>query len=156
MDGITHRYDDLDEALDSTRALLERLSSGHEAAVQPSPQAIRHAQLVLHEWIANLIQHATFEEPVRLVVHVHADERFFYGKVVDTSEGFDLAACLRKQQDGADALPERGMGLRIIDACTDSYAYEQGGEQGGEQDDDHFTFAFRIAADQSPWLSTLF
>jgi serine/threonine-protein kinase RsbW len=48
-----------------------------------------------------------------------------------------------------DNLPERGMGLRIIDACTDtlSYAPTDGGRHRLE---------FSIPADHDPWLSKLF
>jgi serine/threonine-protein kinase RsbW len=150
MDGITHRYDDLDQALDTVRALLERWSAGHEAAVRPSPDAVRHAQLVLHEWIANLIQHADFTgRAPKLVLSLKATDTHLEGTVTDNSHGFDVERQLRRQNEAASSLPDRGMGLRIIDACTDSFAYRK-------TDEEHHTFTFCISADLTPWLSTLF
>jgi serine/threonine-protein kinase RsbW len=150
MNGITHRYDNLEEALDTVRALLERWSSGHEMAVRPSPDAVRHAQLVLHEWIANLIQHANFEgRAPQLVLHLRAHHTYLDGTLTDNSHGFDLDGQLERQHEMATSMPDRGMGLRIIDACTEAFDYRQT-EQG------LYTFTFRISADLSPWLSTLF
>jgi serine/threonine-protein kinase RsbW len=48
-----------------------------------------------------------------------------------------------------DDLPERGMGLRIINACTDSVSYTP-------TDSGRYRFEFSIPADHDPWLSMLF
>jgi serine/threonine-protein kinase RsbW len=113
-------------------------------------QALRYAQLVLHEWLANLMQHADFRGRTPYVeVHICADETHIFCAVVDNSDGFDLAAHLDAQRSAAQALPERGMGLRIISACTDDFTYHTA-------DDGKQRFEFSIPADHDPWLSMLF
>jgi serine/threonine-protein kinase RsbW len=112
--------------------------------------ALRYAQLVLHEWLANLAQHATFAAGAPWVrIHARIHSRHVVCAVEDNSEGFDLEAALDAQTDGAQLLPERGMGLRIIQACTGDFAYRA-------IDDRRHRFEFSIPADHDPWLSTLF
>lgn len=126
--------------------------SSDESADAPAEggQALRYAQLVLHEWLANLLQHADFRDRTPYVeVQIRADETHIFCAVVDNSDGFDLAAHLDAQRSAAQALPERGMGLRIISACTDDFTYRT-------TDDGHQRFEFSIPADHDPWLSMLF
>jgi serine/threonine-protein kinase RsbW len=107
-------------------------------------------QVVLHEWIANLIQHADFNETRPHVdIFIRADERHIFCSVTDNSRGFDLQSQLAKQRNQARALPERGMGLRFISACTAEITYSST-ERG------RYRFEFSIPVDHDPWLSMLF
>ena len=177
MNAITQQYNNLDRAINEVRLLLEeRLeqqegaaawddgdestdgkpagSSPNDAPPDGEPteegQALRYAQLVLHEWLANLMQHADFSgRPPNVEVHIRADETHIFCAVSDNSDGFDLAAHLDAQRSAAQALPERGMGLRIINACTDDFVYRT-------TDDGHQRFEFSIPSDHDPWLSMLY
>ncbi len=152
MNGITKRYSDLERAIDEVRALLDRWSGRQGGAGEPvpDPQALRYAQLILHEWLANLLQHARFEERTPDVrIRVRTDGAGLTGWVTDNSTGFDLAERLRQQQSRSPSLPERGMGLRIIRACAADFSYRQ--DENGR-----YRFTFSIPADHDPWLSTLF
>jgi serine/threonine-protein kinase RsbW len=118
-----------------------RAEDGHE---------LRYAQLVLHEWLANLAQHATFGADSPWVrIRIRISSRHVYCAVEDNSEGFDLEEALHAQTDRAQLMPERGMGLRIIQACTDDFSYQAA-------EDHRHRFEFSIPADHDPWLSTLF
>jgi serine/threonine-protein kinase RsbW len=114
------------------------------------PSVLRYVQVVLHEWFANLIQHADFgDASPRIEITVRADQRFVSCSVIDNSRGFDLSDALATQRNEARALPERGMGLRIISACTEQCAYRS-------LPDGRYRFKFSIPVDHDPWLSTLF
>lgn len=153
MCAFSKEYTDLNQALDELRSVLSRWVEDHSEG--PSPEAARYAQLVLHEWIANLLQHGDFSDREPTVkIHLTAEERHVSCSVIDNSKGFDLDAHLPTQhlsmsEGEPDALPERGMGLRIINACTDSLSYSS--TEAGRQ-----RFDFFIPADHEPWLSMLF
>lgn len=153
MDAISAHYTDLDTAIDEVRVLVDRWAdqvrpNAHER--MPDGQTLRYTQLVLHEWLANLAQHASFPDPPPVIrIHLRAEQRHVYCTVEDNSTGFDVDAHLDLQETNAEALPERGMGLRIIHACTDSFAYHSTDQQ-------KYRFEFSIPADHDPWLSTLF
>lgn len=114
------------------------------------PSIVRYLQVVLHEWLANLIQHARFEETnPHIEITIRMQRRYISCSVVDNSTGFNLSEQLEIQRNQAQALPERGMGLRIISACTGRCEYRS-------SDDGRHHFEFSIPVDHEPWLSTLF
>lgn len=121
------------------------------SSAQPGrPSVLRYVQVVLHEWIANMIQHADFGDTApRIEITVRADRQFVSCSVIDNSRGFNLSDALTTQRNEARALPERGMGLRIISACTEQCAYRS-------LPDGRYRFEFSIPVDHDPWLSTLF
>lgn len=114
------------------------------------PSIVRYVQVVLHEWLANLVQHACFAETdPHVEITIRMRRRYISCSVVDNSTGFNLSEQLETQRTQAQALPERGMGLRIISACTDQCEYRP-------LDDGRYHFEFSIPVDHEPWLSTLF
>jgi serine/threonine-protein kinase RsbW len=150
MSVLAKEYTDLDRALDEVRTVIETWSGSMDGPAGPNGETIQYTQLVLHEWIANLLQHADFEEhPPFLRIRLTYQDRQIRCVVVDNSSGFDLTDRLPADQEAMDDLPERGMGLRIIDACTDTLSY-------APTDSGCHRFEFSIPADHDPWLSMLF
>ena len=150
MSVLAKEYSDLDRALDEVRSVLEDWSDTLDDTSVPRSQTIRYAQLVLHEWIANLLQHADFQDRSPAIeIRLQTENRHIICAVTDNSEGFDFAERLPTKEEMMDDLPERGMGLRIINACTDSLSYTST-EAGRHR------FEFTIPADHDPWLSMLF
>lgn len=83
-------------------------------------------KLAVHEWIANLVQHAAFpEETPEILFAVREEEEGLHCVIEDNSAGFDFAqqvdrqATLARNAEGA----ERGRGLLMMIACTESLAY---------------------------------
>ncbi|PSQ63888.1 MAG: ATP-binding protein [Bacteroidetes bacterium QH_1_61_8] len=149
MTALTLEYTDLNRALDEVRPLLEDWAAEHDEAAAPSDDTVRYTQLVLHEWIANLLQHAHFKSRAPTVqIRASTENRHITCAVIDNSEGFDLAEQLSPDDD-ADDFPERGMGLQIIDACTNQLSYTS--TASGRH-----RLEFTIPADQDPCLSMLF
>jgi len=123
---------------------------GDDSHPSGRPSVVRYAQVVLHEWLANLVQHADFDSRTPVVhIRIRANDRNISCAVTDNSTGFDLSAQLVTQRKEARALPERGMGLRIISACTDQCSYRP-------TDCGQYRFEFSIPVDHEPWLSMLF
>src|SRR5690606_37107327 len=83
-------------------------------------------KLAVHEWIANLVQHAVFRHgaPVVLVT-VATEDAGVRCRIEDNSDGFDFRSQVA-QQEGAVFGPEpteRGRGLLMMIACTEDLAY---------------------------------
>ena len=150
MSVLAKEYSDLDRALDEVRAVVETWTATLEEVPPPNGETVQYTQLVLHEWIANLLQHADFAgRSPSIRIRLTTEERHVRGSVEDNSTGFDLTSRLPTEEETLENLPERGMGLRIIDACTDRLSYHP-------TDDGRYRFEFSIPADHDPWLSTLF
>lgn len=150
MDPITRRFSDLERALNTTHSFFEDWIDEERASDPPDTEMLHHARLVLHEWLANLVQHADFQERTpEVFIRVHPGENKIHGSVVDNSKGFPLAHRLETQTTNALPFPERAMGLRFIRACTESLSYDR-------TDDGRYQFTFSISIDHTPWLSNLF
>jgi serine/threonine-protein kinase RsbW len=150
MSVLAKTYSDLDHALDEVRAIIDQWSSSLEDASDLHDEPIQYTQLVLHEWIANLLQHADFADRNPAIrIRLTTEQERVRGTVEDNSAGFDLTSRLPTEDEPLDELPERGMGLRIINACTDHLSYHAT-EEGLHR------FEFSIPADHDPWVSTLF
>lgn len=150
MSVLARKYTDLDQALDEVRTLLQEWSNGLADNSAPRPETVRYTQLVLHEWIANLLQHAHFgTRSPTIKIRLASENRHVTCVVIDNSEGFELEERLPSQNDTMENLPERGMGLRIINACTEHLSYTS-------TDAGRNRFEFSIPADHDPWLSMLF
>ena len=150
MSVLEKEYSDLDRALDEVRSILEEWLASLDEDTLPDSETIRYTQLVLHEWIANLLQHADFDDRAPVVeIRLSADGQHVHCTVVDNSEGFELADRLPSKDETMEDLPERGMGLRIINACTTQLSYSS-------EDSNLHHLEFSIPGDHDPWLSMLF
>lgn len=85
-----------------------------------------HLQLAVHEWLANLVQHARFSAgPPHVQLTVDEDGDAVACTIEDNSEGFNLDEALEKRRQGLSPLPERGMGLLILFACASEIQYDR-------------------------------
>ncbi len=149
MTAFTKKYTDLDCAIDEVQTLSdERPAAWCNGDVDD--ETFHCACLVLHEWIANLHQHAQFEDvPPTVEIQLSCQDRQVFCSVTDNSEGFELDPHLPDKDDDFGSLPERGMGLRIIESCTDDFSYTP-------TENGLHCFEFIIPSDHDPWLNTLF
>jgi serine/threonine-protein kinase RsbW len=149
MSTFTKRYTDLDRAINEVRSLPEEWPVADDPS-GPDAETVQCVCLVLHEWIANLYQHAQFQASSPTVeIHLSCEDRQVFCSVLDNSEGFEIESHLPDEDDDPEALPERGMGLRMIKTCTDNLSY-------APTDDGLQCFKFNIPSDHDPWLNTLF
>ncbi len=148
MSALTKTYTDLDQAINEVQSLGNTWPTAQLNGTLDA-ETLHCTSLVLHEWIANLHQHAEFRATPKVEVELSSQEHRVYCSVVDNSEGFEIDAYFPNEDDDLEAFPERGMGLRIIKTCTDDISYTT-------TEDGLHCFEFIIPADHDPWLNTLF
>jgi serine/threonine-protein kinase RsbW len=149
MDTFTKKYTDLDRAIDEVRSLSDDWPAACRNG-EIDDETLHCTCLVLHEWIANLHQHAQFQRVSPAIeIRLTCQDEHVACSVLDNSDGFDLESYLPDEDDDPEAFPERGMGLRIIRTCTDELSYTS-------TDDGLHCFEFIIPSDHDPWLNTLF
>ena len=122
----THDFHDLATVVDETHALFDAWSESGALSPPLSGDGEIVLRLAVHEWIANLVQHAVFRDgrpEVRLHVEPRADAvRVF---IEDNSMGFDLLGQVEQQKAllDAPAPSERGRGLLMLITCTENLDY---------------------------------
>lgn len=149
MKSLTKTYTDLDRAIDEVRSLSGEWPTFLENGTIDD-ETLHCTCLVLHEWIANLHQHAQFQKSSpKVKIRLTCEDSRVAGSVLDNSDGFDLASYLPADDEDLEPFPERGMGLRIIETCTDKLSY-------APTEDGLHCFEFIIPSDHDPWMNTLF
>ncbi len=119
----------LDAAMD---ALHERLDRWEDAHVFDGclGEFGRHVlRLALHEWVANLVQHASFgRRRPHVALGVACAEDGVRCVVEDNSNGFDFQRQIVTQEGvvGGAEPSERGRGLLMLIACTEGLSYVPG------------------------------
>lgn len=141
----THRcFDNFDRFLNRTHELFDEIERSLRTA--PDDAALQHAKLAVHEWLANLIQHADFDDRTpEVVLGMTLRGSQVQITIEDNSQGFDLDAQIQAQQGGLTSFPDRGMGLLTIRACTQHLSYIHLAP-------DQHCLAFSVSAGQYPIL----
>ncbi len=148
----TYRFSDLGSLIDRVHRLFDQwelVAVEHPAIDEDT---LSRTKLAVHEWLANLVQHASFKErDPEVIVEVRLNDEGIYCTVEDNSEGFDLD--LRVLERGAllGPLPERGMGLLMLTACADDLSYCP---HNGTSERNQLSFSIR--ANDDPWLDIPF
>lgn len=126
MNSETHRFTDLDALIDQVHQLFLRWEQEQTFAPVIGQDTLCQLKLAVHEWVANLIQHASFhQDPPEVTITVRADEAQVECAIQDNSEGFDLGAHLGTSLKVFETFPERGMGLLILKSCVEDLSYTQ-------------------------------
>lgn len=145
----TYRFSDLGTVIDRVHALFSDWEEKAECS-EIDIQALHRVKLATHEWLANLIQHATFEERApEISFEVNLNGERIDCVIEDNSDGFDLEAQLLERSTSLEPYPERGMGLLMLNACTDELDYRP-------VDGNRNRLTFTITANRDPWLDIPF
>ncbi len=149
MKEVRYRFDNLEDLIDRVHALFARPDVG--LPLPPEDEDLRYrVQLTVHEWLANLVQHARFGNrlpSIELTIRCNGREVECF--IDDNSEGFDLNGRLEKNPSIQEAFPERGMGLHFIRAFTKKLNYIR-------LKDGRHRLIFTMAKDEDPWLDIPF
>lgn len=142
MTAERHCFNDLASMIEEVHALFDTWENGAciECGSDDLNERMYRAKLAVHEWLANLVQHAQFPEEPEVVLEVRREDSRLECVIEDNSDGFDLAEQLHFRRQIADAFPERGMGLLLLHACTDDLTYMR-------QDDGRQRLQFRVSDD---------
>ena len=150
MELEKHRFNGLDAVIDRMHALFEQWEAERTLHPPLDDDTLQQMKLAVHEWVANLVQHANFDRrQPEIVFNVSRNGAHVQCAIDDNSKGFNLDDQLRARQDVLDAFPERGMGLLMIRACTEGLSYRQIGGSWHRLE-------FCISADKDPWLNIPF
>ena len=103
------------------------------------------ARILVHEWVANLVQHADFAGRTPAITIRFVPEGDLLACIVqDNSRGFDLDAHLRGNLEQLRRrLPDRGMGLLMLYGATERLTYTRG--TADQSNTLHFWLAARSA-----------
>lgn len=138
---LERQITDVAQAVDDIHALVDSLHTHSVARRTLDDVSIDVLKIAVHEWVANLIQHADFSERaprVRITLTPHGHR--MRCTIDDNSRGFDFASQVLQQDhlvNGAPAPPDRGRGLLIIIACTEDLRYRprwRSGDYGPDDD----------------------
>lgn len=150
MNCLTHRFSDPDTLIDRVHAVFASLERENALPRWLDERTMHRLKLAIHEWLANLVQHANFNERrPDISITVKPGSGGVECVIEDNSEGFDLNGHLDANKDILDAFPERGMGLLMIKACTEDLSYSDLG-------DTRHRLKFVVSSEQDPWLNIPF
>ncbi|MEX1055754.1 MAG: ATP-binding protein [Rhodothermales bacterium] len=150
MEFITHRFSDPDTLIDRVHSIFDDWERNGSLPSWLDDDTMHMLKLAIHEWLANLVQHADFKDRrPDISITVNPANDGIECSIEDNSEGFDLNGHLTARPGVADAFPERGMGLLMIKACTHRLSYE---ELSGHR----HRLAFTVSTGHDPWLNIPF
>lgn len=137
----SHTFTDLDTVTDDVHALFDGWDADGSMAGSLDPTGALVMRLAVHEWIANLVQHAYFRRAARIEITADFLPVGVRCVIEDTSEGFDFAQQLGTQRAILDspAPSERGRGLLMLITC----AQEIGFQPAGQGQNQRIAFAVR-------------
>ena len=124
---IERCYRDLALIIDEVHALFDEWVDEEQFSAVVDEFGLLVMKLAVHEWIANLVQHADFRgttPEIRLCIE--PKDHGLHCMIEDNSAGFDFREHL-SQQEIAVQNPEpseRGRGLLMLIACTENLSYE--------------------------------
>lgn len=124
-----HRFCALDSVIDEVHALLDTWADGDALGTSMDEDGMYVLRLAVHEWIANLVQHAHFPGPTEIVLTAEPDGDGIRCTVEDASAGFDFASQLDAQTAllDAPAPSERGRGLLMLITCSEDLGFVPAG-----------------------------
>ncbi|HEX8386872.1 MAG TPA: ATP-binding protein, partial [Rubricoccaceae bacterium] len=124
-----HRFTDLHRAIDDVHALFDAWAESGALAPVLDEDGASVLRLAVHEWVANLVQHAAFPKGAEVVLSVAVEGDAVRCSVEDTSVGFDFAGQVERQHAifDAPAPSERGRGLLMLITCTEELSFRPAG-----------------------------
>ena len=120
-----HRFTRLDQAIDDVHALFDAWDAHGALAPALDADSSSVLRLAVHEWVANLVQHAAFPNGSEIAVDVAVEGDAVRCTIEDSSVGFDFAGQVERQHAilDAPAPSERGRGLLMLITCTEDLSF---------------------------------
>ena len=120
-----HRFTRLDQAIDDVHALFDAWDATGALAPALDADSSSVLRLAVHEWVANLVQHAAFPNGPEIAVDVAVEGDAVRCTIEDSSVGFDFAGQVERQHAilDAPAPSERGRGLLMLITCTEDLSF---------------------------------
>jgi serine/threonine-protein kinase RsbW len=126
MPPLIHHFDNLETLIDQAHALFVGWATDHALAPGIDAHTVYQLKLAVHEWLANLVQHANFSRcPTDISLTIEPEGEKLRCTIRDNSDGFDMDAHLDIEPSFLDAFPERGMGILLLKICTEELSYQR-------------------------------
>ena len=121
----SYAFTDFDRTIDQLHELMDGWAEAGIFSDVLGEEGMHVFRLVVHEWVANLLQHATYAQERKLVLTVWQDGDALRCSVEDTSLGFDMLGQVEHQRDVLDAPApsERGRGLLMLVTCAEDLEF---------------------------------
>ena len=131
----THVFTDLDRVVDGVHAAFDAWTESGAFDRALSPDGVEVFRLAVHEWVANLVQHAVFPGPTEVSFGVTVFDDGVRCAIADTSAGFDFVGTVAEQQTQLEgpAPSERGRGLLMVLKCAEDLAYERAADGSSQR-----------------------
>jgi len=143
-------FRDLESVIEEAHALFDHWENSGIFSPAFDQDKVQLMKLAVHEWLANLVQHANFgDRAPEITLELTPNGTRVRCVIEDNSDGFDIQGHIEKRRNGLKSLPERGMGLLMLDAATEYMHYHR-------DDDGRHRLEFSVSADQNPWLNIPF
>jgi len=140
LEGVIDELHSLFEAWEREGALLSHLDQ----------DTVHLFRLAVHEWVANLVQHACFEDRLpEVTLDIIPNGRRVRCIIEDNSAGFPLEERMDLQRLALKPFPERGMGLLMLKAATEYFEYSE--SKNGRK-----RLEFTVSSDSDPCLNIPF
>ena len=150
MSAEHHTFHDLDALIDQVHDLFDEWERSERFAPALGVDDLNRLKLAVHEWLANLVQHAHFNgHDPQIGLSVALQEDGIQCTISDNSDGFNLDDELTIRSTSLESLPERGMGLLMLQACTKRLSYQR--VNGSVQ-----KLEFVFSTQNNPWLKIQF
>ncbi len=141
-----YTFDQLGTLIDRVHGIFEHWMLNGNRPKDVGEDLVWRTQLAVHEWLANLIQHADFSNrDPRITLELSPCGESIACVIEDNSQGFDLDGKLLSRQEILDAFPDRGMGLLMLKSCTVNLSYQQ-------IPGDRHRLEFVVTTEPDPWL----
>ncbi len=119
-----HYFRELDTIIDDVHRLFDVWEKQLGVLNTIPLETLHTAKMAVHEWIANLVQHSNFDHTnPEIGVCLSQRENRLFCIIEDNSIGFDLGGYLDTHEGITTVLPDRGMGLLLLRACTEELCY---------------------------------
>lgn len=120
-----HTFHDLASVIDDVHALFDAWTDAGAFSPPLNEEGVEVLRLAVHEWVANLVQHAAFPNGAVVTLEMEVDGQGVSCAIEDSSVGFDFAGQVEHQQAVMDAPApsERGRGLLMLVTCTEALTF---------------------------------
>jgi len=126
MEVTRQHFNGIAEVIDDLHGLFEEWEREEALLSHLDPDTIQLFRLAVHEWVANLVQHADFaDREASITMDVIPNGHRVRCIIEDNSEGFPFPEQIDIQRDALTPFPERGMGLLMLNAATEYFEYSE-------------------------------
>jgi len=124
MEVIRQDFHGLNGIIEELHRLFDEWEHQHALFSRLDADTAQFFRLVVHEWVANLVQHADFQDQdAQITLEVTPAGQRLRCVIEDNSEGFAFPEQIECQRRALSPFPERGMGLLLLNAATELLEY---------------------------------